>query len=88
MALSLLYDPTLTFIDDCWKNHSSNYGFSLTFVGEVMSLLFNTLSRFVMVFLPRSKHFKILWLQSASTVILEPKKTIFTFVVGQSLSRI
>ena len=44
------------------------------FAGKVMSLLFNTLSRFVIAFLPRSKHLLILWLQSASTVILEPKK--------------
>ena len=45
-----------------------------TFVGRVMSLLFNTLSRFVMAFLPRSSHLLISWLQSPSTVILEPKK--------------
>ena len=45
-----------------------------TFVGKVMSLLFNTLSRFVIVILPRSKHLLIPWLQSPSTVILEPKK--------------
>ena len=43
-----------------------------TFVGKVMSLLFNTLSRFIIVFLPRS--LLISWLQSLSTVILEPKK--------------
>ena len=45
-----------------------------TFVGKVMSLLLNMLSRFVRVFLPRSKHLLISWLQSPSTVILEPKK--------------
>ena len=45
-----------------------------TFVGKVMSLLFNTLSRFVIDFLPRSKHLLISWLQSPSAVILEPKK--------------
>ena len=44
-----------------------------TFVGQVMSLLFNTLSRFVIAFLPRSKGLLILWLQSSSTVALEPK---------------
>ena len=44
------------------------------FVGKVMSLLFNTLSRFVIAFLPRSKHLLISWLHSPSTVILEPKK--------------
>ena len=45
-----------------------------TFVSKVMSLLFNTLSRFVIAFLPRSKHLLISWLQSQSAVILEPKK--------------
>ena len=45
-----------------------------TFVGKVMSLLFNTLSRFVITFLPRSKSLLISWLLSPSTVILEPKK--------------
>ena len=45
-----------------------------TFVGRVMSLLFNTLSRFVIAFLPRSNHLLISWLQSPSAVILEPKK--------------
>ena len=45
-----------------------------TFVARVMSLLFNTLSRFVTAFLPRSKCLLISWLQSPSIVILEPKK--------------
>ena len=45
-----------------------------TFVGNVMSLLFNMLSRFVIAFLPRSKHLLILWLQSLSAVILEPRR--------------
>ena len=45
-----------------------------TFVGKVMSLIFNMLSRFVIAFLPRSKHLLISWLQSPSAVILEPKK--------------
>ena len=45
-----------------------------TFVGKVMPLLFNTLSRFVIAFLPRSKCLLISWLQSPSAVILEPKK--------------
>ena len=48
-----------------------------------MSLLFNTLSRFVIVFLPRINHLLILWLQSLSAVILEPKNmksdTVSTF---------
>ena len=45
-----------------------------TFVGKVMSLLFNMLSRLVITFLPRSKCFLISWLQSPSAVILEPPK--------------
>ena len=45
-----------------------------TFVGKVMSLLFNILSRLVIAFLPRSKCLVISWLQSPSAVILEPKK--------------
>src|SRR5574337_729093 len=45
-----------------------------TFVGKVMSLLFNMLFRFVIAFLPRSKCLLISWLQSPSAVILEPKK--------------
>ena len=45
-----------------------------TFVGKVMSLLFNMLSRLVIAFLPRSKRLLISWLQSPSAVILEPKK--------------
>ena len=53
-----------------------------TFVGKMMSLLFNMLSRLVIAFLPRSKHLLILWLQSPATVILEPRKikpaTVFT----------
>ena len=45
-----------------------------TFVGKVMSLLFNMLSRLVITFLPRSKHLLSSWLQSPSAVILEPRK--------------
>ena len=45
-----------------------------TFVGKVMSLLLNTLSRLVITFIPRSKRLLISWLQSPSAVILEPKK--------------
>ena len=54
-----------------------------TFVGKVMSLLSSMLSRFVIAFLPRRKHLLILWLQSSSAVILEPKKikslTVYIF---------
>ena len=53
--LSLLYGPTLTSVHDYWKNHSFD---SRTFVGKAMSLLFNTLSRFVIAFLLRSKQMR------------------------------
>ena len=53
----------------------------LTFVGKVMSLLFNMLSRFVIVFLLGSKHFLIVWLQSPFSVILEPKKIKYVIVL-------
>ena len=47
-----------------------------TFVGKVISLLFNMLSSLVITFLPRSKHLLISWLQSPSAVILEPRKKV------------
>ena len=47
-----------------------------TLVSKVMSLFFNMLSRLVIAFLPKSKHLLISWLQSPSTVILEPKKIL------------
>ena len=47
-----------------------------TFVGKVMSLLFNMLSRLVITFLPRSKRLLISWLQTPSAVILEPRKIV------------
>ena len=53
-VFSLLYGPTLTSVHDYWKNHS--FDFIWTFVGKVMSLLFNMLSRVVIAFFPRSKH--------------------------------
>ena len=68
VVLSLLYGTTFT---------STQSHIALTiwiFVGKEMSLLFNTLVRFVIAFLPRSKHILISWLQSPSALILEPKK--------------
>ena len=58
-----------------------------TFVDKVMSLLSNTLSRFVIAFLPRSKHLLILWLQSPSAVILEPLKikSVMVSIVSPSI---
>ena len=55
-----------------------------TFVGKVMSLLFNILSRLVITFLPRSKCLLTSWLQSPSAVVLEPQKVNF-FTVSQSI---
>ena len=46
----------------------------MDFIGKVMALLFNTLSKFVTAFLPRSKCLLISWLKSSSAVILDPKK--------------
>ena len=69
--LSLLYGPPLTSIRDCWKTIALTMW---TFVGKVMSRVFNMLSRFVVAFLPKSKCLLISWLQSPSAVILEPKR--------------
>ena len=68
---SAFFSPTLTSIHDYWKNHSLT---RRTFVGKIMSLLFNMLSKLVITFLPRSKYLLISWLQSPSAVILEPRK--------------
>ena len=65
-ALSFLYSPTLTGKTIALTRW--------TFVGKVISLLFNMLSRLVITFLPRSKCLLISWLQSPSAVILEPRK--------------
>ena len=58
-----------------------------TFAGKIMFLLFNMLSRFVIAFLPRSKHLLILWSQSPFAVILEPKKikSLTVSIVSPSL---
>ena len=69
-ALSFLYSPILTSTPDYWKNTFTRW----TFVGKVMSLLFDMLSRLVIAFLPRSKCLLISWFQSPSAVILESKK--------------
>ena len=66
VQLSHLYMTTGKTIALTWR----------TFVGKVMSLLFNMLSRLVITFLPRSKHLLISWLQSPPAVILEPKKIV------------
>ena len=56
-----------------------------TFVGKVMSLLFNMLSRLVIAFLPRNKRLLISWLQPPSAVILEPKKIAYVSIVSRSI---
>ena len=58
-----------------------------TFVGKVMSLLFNMLSRLIINFLPRSKRLLISWLQSPSSVILESSKikSVIVFIVSPSI---
>ena len=68
VVLSLLYGTTLT------STHSHITLTIWIFVSKEMSLLFNTLFRFVIAFPPRSKHILISWLQSPSALILEPKK--------------
>ena len=64
--LSFLYSPTLTSILYYGKTIALT---RQTFIGKVISLLFNMLSRFVMAFLPGSKHLLFSWLQSPSAVI-------------------
>ena len=71
-VLSLLYGPTLTSIHDFWKK--SQLWLHRPFIGKVMSFAFNAWTMFVIAFLPRNKRLLISWLQSPSTVILEPKK--------------
>ena len=84
LALSFLYSPTLTSIDG--KTIALT---SWTFVGKVMSQLFNILFWLVITFLPRSKHLLISWLQSPSAVILEPKKikSVTVSIVSPSICR-
>ena len=76
-VLSFLYSPTLTSIHDYWKTIALT---RRTSVGNVMPLLFNMLSRLVITFLPRGRRLLILWLQSPSSVILEPQKMKFVTV--------
>ena len=77
-SLSFLYSLTVTSIHDHWKKTIALTRW--TFVGKVMSLRLNMLSRLVITFLPRSKRLLISWLQSPSAVILEPAKIKSTTV--------
>ena len=83
-VFSFLYGPTLKSIHDYWKNHSL---IRWTFVGKIMSLLFNMLSRLFWAFLPGNKCLLISRLQSPSAVILEAKKikSLTVFIVSTSL---
>ena len=75
-AVNFLYSPALTSI----MTTENTIAFTRqTSVGKVMSLLFNMLSRLVIAFLPRSKRLLISWLQSPSSVILEPTKIHHNF---------
>ena len=84
LVLSFLYGPILTSIHDYGKTVALT---RWTFVGKVMSLLFNMLSRLVTVFLPRSKCLLISWLHSPSAVILEPRKikSVTVSIVSSSI---
>ena len=70
-------------MESCFQDRACSVSSFIWTFGKVISLLFNTLSRFVIAFLPRSKHLLISRLQSPSAVILEPKKikstTVSTF---------
>ena len=83
-VLNILYGPTLTSIHDYWKTVALTIPI---FVGKIMSMLFNMLSRLVIAFLPRSKCLLISWLQSPSAVILEPQtiKSLIVSIVSPSI---
>ena len=76
MPLSLLYGPIHPHVTTGKTIALTRW----TFVGKVMSLLFNRLSGLIIAFLPRSRHLLISWLQSPSAVILEPNKIISVIV--------
>ena len=68
--LNFFFIVQLTSVHDYQKNHSLDY---MDLCRQSKSLFFNMLSRFIIAFLPRGKHLLVSWLQSLSTVILEPK---------------
>ena len=73
--LTFLHSPALISTHDYWKNHS--------FVGRVMSLLFNKLSRLVITFLPSSKRLLISWLQSQRLKRLPPMQETWVRSLGR-----
>ena len=78
LPLSFLYGPTFTSIDDYWINHSFD---CVDLCDEVMSPILNTLSRFVIAFLPRSKCLLIPWLQSPSKWFWSPRRQSVTISI-------
>jgi len=82
---SILQCSTLFIVQLSHPYMTTGKTIALTFVGKVMYLLFNMLSRLVIVFLPRSKRLLISWLQSPSAMILEPKKAISHCFVSPSI---
>ena len=83
-ANSLLYGPTLTSMYDHWRNHSFDY-VDLCWQSSVSA--FYMLSQSIIAFLPSSRHLLISWLQSLTTVILEPKKikSVTVYIVSPSI---
>ena len=83
-VLSFFYTPTLTSIHNYWKNLALT---RWAFIGKIMALLFNMVSRLVIVFLPRSKYLLTPWLQSPSAMLLEPPKikSVNVFIVSSSI---
>ena len=76
LKASILQCSTLFIVQLSHPYMTTGKTIALTFIGKVMSMLFNMLSRLVIVFLSRSKRLLISWLQSPSAMILEPKKAI------------
>ena len=74
LEFSLLYGPTLTSVCYYWQNHSFDY---MDLCWQSDASFFNMLSRFVIAFLPRSKHLLISWLQSLSAVIFGAQENKF-----------
>ena len=84
MTFTFTFFHFLTSMCDYWKNHSFDQ-MNLCWQSNVSA--FNMLSRFVVAFLPRSKHVLISWLQSLSAVILEPPKikSLIVSIVSPSI---
>ena len=74
MLVVVSYDPLYFRVVCCNLSIFVSNFVNLVLLSLFLSLLFNMLSRFIIAFLPRSKHLSISWLQSPSAVILEPKK--------------